>query len=83
LYNDHADLLEDPDFDYVLAGACLLGRDLATISNEDMREILADIMREIIEGDGDQLFVYRSAESGASIDKAASYLRAIYQELST
>ena len=46
LYSDHADLLTE-DFDYVLAGAELLGRDIATSSvSSATRRLLIEILQQ-------------------------------------
>jgi predicted nucleotidyltransferase len=44
LYEEHADLLGD-DFDYELAGARLLGRDIATITSPETRTQLLEILQ--------------------------------------
>jgi len=43
LYSDHADLLTE-DFDYVLAGAELLGRDITNMVSPSTRQLIADIL---------------------------------------
>jgi len=43
IYEEHADMLDD-DFDYEMAGARLLGRDIAEIINEEISEPLMNII---------------------------------------
>jgi predicted nucleotidyltransferase len=43
LYVDHIDLLDD-EFDYILTGVRLLGRDIGSIVEEDIREELLRIL---------------------------------------
>ena len=46
LYSEMLDLLEDKNFDYVDAGARLLGRDLSKILNHQTEEILSSIFED-------------------------------------
>ncbi len=43
LFNEEADLLGD-DFDYIRAGARLLGRDIASVSNPDTLQVIFEII---------------------------------------
>lgn len=45
LYSDHADLLTE-DFDYVLAGAELLGRDIASSVSSATKRLMIEILRQ-------------------------------------
>jgi len=45
LYSDHADLLTE-DFDYVLAGAELLGRDIASSVSSVTRKLMIEILQQ-------------------------------------
>jgi len=45
LYSDHADLLTE-DFDYVLAGAELLGRDIASSASSPTKRLIIEILRQ-------------------------------------
>jgi predicted nucleotidyltransferase len=45
LYNDHPDLLTE-DFDYVLAGAELLGRDIASSVSSPTKRLIIEILRQ-------------------------------------
>jgi len=45
LYSDHPDLLTD-DFDYVLAGAELLGRDIASSVSSPTKRLIIEILRQ-------------------------------------
>jgi len=44
IYNEHSDLLEMEDFDYVIAGARLLGRDIATILSSALKDKVLEII---------------------------------------
>jgi predicted nucleotidyltransferase len=44
LYDNHADLLESEDFDYELAGARILGRDLASWLDDSLRKNVEEIL---------------------------------------
>lgn len=44
LFNEEADLVEKEDFDYVLAGARLLGRDIAAILNRNTAKTVIEIL---------------------------------------
>jgi predicted nucleotidyltransferase len=44
LYEDAGDLLEKEDFDYILAGARLLGRDMAAIMSSKTKEVVVGIL---------------------------------------
>ena len=50
LYSDHADLLTE-DFDYVLAGAELLGRDIASSVSSPTKRLIIEILRQETEVD--------------------------------
>lgn len=43
-FNEHSDLVDSEDFDYVNAGARLLGRDIATILSADLKERVLEIL---------------------------------------
>lgn len=43
IFNEHPDLLELEDFDYVIAGARLLGRDIATILSSGLKDKVLEI----------------------------------------
>jgi len=45
LYKDHPDLLTE-DFDYVLAGAELLGRDIASSASSPTKRLIIEILRQ-------------------------------------
>ena len=44
LYNDHGDLLDVDDFDYIRSGAQLLGRDMAKMMLPETREVVVQIL---------------------------------------
>jgi len=44
IFNEHSDLLDSEDFDYVNAGARLLGRDIATILSSDLKDRVLEVL---------------------------------------
>jgi predicted nucleotidyltransferase len=44
IFNEHPDLLELEDFDYVIAGARLLGRDIETILSSDLKDKVLEVL---------------------------------------
>lgn len=46
LYDENADLLEDENFDYRTCGARLLGRDIASLLNDETQDIVIKILSE-------------------------------------
>ena len=44
IYNDHGDLLDVDDFDYIRSGAQLLGRDMAKMMLPETREVVVQIL---------------------------------------
>ena len=46
IFNEHTDLVEVDEFDYQIAGARLLGRDLAQICDRKTRQLLVQILEE-------------------------------------
>lgn len=52
LYVDAGHLLDAPDFDYELAGAWLLGHDIARILPPDARTVIAHILKEQVDPHG-------------------------------
>lgn len=66
LFNEEADLAEEEDFDYLRAGARLLGRDIAAISN--MRTI--GTVLEILEKETGERDRYRLVEDMRDISSA-------------
>lgn len=81
LFEEHQDLVNDPDFDYDRAGAHMLGRDLAQICDPDTRERILAILESELTSDGELPLVVQSAGSSPEIDKTAEFWEAIRQEL--
>ncbi len=46
IFNEHKDLMEIEDFDFELAGARMLGRDMANIMNRQTKTIILDILTQ-------------------------------------
>jgi predicted nucleotidyltransferase len=44
IFNEHSDLLDSEDFDYVNAGARLLGRDIATILSAELKDSVLEVL---------------------------------------
>ena len=44
IFNEHSDLLDSEDFDYVNAGARLLGRDIATVLSSDLKDRVLEVL---------------------------------------
>ena len=78
--DEHPDLI-DEDFDYVRAGARLLGRDLAKMVEADLCRILIEILDEILDTDAGYQFVYRFAGPVGDEEESASVIAAIRREL--
>jgi len=55
LYDKEKDLLEMDNFDYILSGARLLGRDLAMISNKATIKVVLDIINRETDGQNSKL----------------------------
>ena len=81
IYEEHIDLLDNENFDYEIAGAHLLGRDLGQICQNEIRlKILAILDREL-EGEGDLPLVVQSAGSSPQTVKTLEFWEAIRYEL--
>jgi predicted nucleotidyltransferase len=81
LFEEHSDLLEKEDFDYDVAGAHILGRDLAKLcKGRVQREVLAILDREL-DSNSDLPLVVQSAESSPQIDRTIEFWEAIRDEL--
>lgn len=44
IFNEHSDLLDSEDFDYVKTGARLLGRDIATVLSSDLKDRVLEVL---------------------------------------
>ena len=81
LFHEHPDLVQD-DFDYQIAGAQLLGRDLVQACDKKTRELLIQILEPELDKSGNLPLVVQSAESSPEINKTYEFWSAIYSELS-
>jgi predicted nucleotidyltransferase len=81
LFEEHADLLDVDDFDFELAGAHLLGRDLAKICSGETRTLVLDILRRELNVEGDLPLVVHSAAGSSQIDATLGFWNAIREEL--
>jgi len=52
LYQEAGDLLDEPNFDYEVAGSVLLGRDLAGMLSDSERRVIGGILQPEIDPDG-------------------------------
>jgi len=80
IYNKHADLVEVDEFDYQIAGARLLGRDLAQICDRKTRQLLVQILGPELDKTGDLPLVVQSAGSSPEINRTYEFWAAIYNE---
>ncbi len=80
LFNEHADLVYADEFDYQVAGARLLGRDLAQTCDRKTRELLVQILRPELDKSGDLPLVVQSAGSSPEINRTYEFWSAIYDE---
>jgi len=80
IYNKHTDLVEVEEFDYQIAGARLLGRDLAQICDRKTRQLLVQILEPELDKTGDLPLVVQSAGSSPEISRTYEFWTAIYNE---
>ena len=81
IYKEHVDLLDNENFDYEIAGAHLLGRDLGQLCQNEIRlKILAILDREL-DGEDDLPLVVQSAASSPQTLKTLQFWEAIRHEL--
>ena len=81
LWDEHDDLLQDENFDYEVAGAHILGRDLAHICQKSTRDKILEILDRELDIDGDLPLVIQSAASSPQIDRTIDFWEAIRVEL--
>ena len=81
LWDEHDDLLQDEKFDYEVAGAHILGRDLAHICQKITRDKILEILDRELDTDGDLPLVVHSAASSPQIDRTIDFWEAIRAEL--
>lgn len=80
IYNKHTDLVEVDEFDYQIAGARLLGRDLAQICDRKTRQLLVQILGPELDKTGDLPLVVQSARSSPEVNRTYEFWSAIYAE---
>jgi predicted nucleotidyltransferase len=80
IYNKHTDLVEVDEFDYQIAGARLLGRDLAQICDRKTRQLLVQILGPELDKTGDLPLVVQSARSSPEVNRTYEFWSAIYDE---
>jgi predicted nucleotidyltransferase len=81
LINEHEDLVQVDEFDYQVAGARLLGRDLAQTCDRETRELLVQILVPELDRSGDLPLIVQSAGSSPEINRTYEFWSAIYDEL--
>ena len=81
LAEEHDDLLKVEDFDFEIAGAHLLGRDLLKICHPKTRKLLLQILDRELDPNGDLPLVVNSAESSPKIERTFEFWSAIREEL--
>ena len=80
IFNEHTDLVEVDEFDYQIAGARLLGRDLAQICDRKTRQLLVQILGPELDKTGDLPLVVQSARSSPEVNRTYEFWSAIYAE---
>lgn len=80
---EHVDLLDDPEFDYEQASACILGRDMAGIMSGESRSIIERLLVEET-NEAEQLRLATEMKSGGAhfreeTDRALIMLRQLWQ----
>lgn len=80
IFNEHTDLVEVDEFDYQIAGARLLGRDLAQICDRKTRQLLVQILGPELDKTGDLPLVVQSARSSPEVNRTYEFWSAIYDE---
>jgi predicted nucleotidyltransferase len=74
MVQDHADILDDPGFDYAVAGARLLGRDVAEeLEGRAIERLLAILLPEA-DSDGHMLL---ASQTGNDLERARELLQAM------
>jgi predicted nucleotidyltransferase len=85
LFEEHPDLVEDENYDYVRAGAKLLGRDIAKIANPDTLGRIREILAKEIAEEGQYLLIQNMIPlgtlSGDEGEKRFDELLALLREL--
>lgn len=81
LWDEHDDLLARDDFDYEVAGAHVLGRDLARICQARTRELILEILDRELDSNGDLPLVVHSAKESSEFDRTFEFWQAIRAEL--
>jgi predicted nucleotidyltransferase len=85
LIDEHIDLIEDENFDYVRAGARLLGRDMAKIASPDTLGRIREILAKEIAEEGRHLLIQNMTPagtlSGDEGEKRFDELSALLREL--
>jgi predicted nucleotidyltransferase len=81
LWDEHADLVGSENFDLEVAGAHMLGRDLAHICQKGTRDKILEILDRELDTEGDLPLVIQSAASSPQIDRTIDFWEAIRNEL--
>lgn len=81
LWTEHDDLLDSDSFDYQVAGAHMLGRDLAQMCQENTRNRILEILDQELNGNGDLPLVIQSAGHSPEINRTLEFWEAIRAEL--
>lgn len=80
LFTEHADLLDQQDFDLEVAYAQMLGRDLATLlrmpSRDELREVLG---RQVHLADESRLAADMALQAGISADKSRKLIEGVHR----
>lgn len=78
LFSEHPDIVNVPDFDYEVAGARLLGRDMAQQASPEALAAIRDVLGRELE---DSALAAAATRESGDIESMVSYLSAIQGEL--
>jgi predicted nucleotidyltransferase len=78
LFSEHRDLVNGPDFDYEIAGARLLGRDMAQQAGPEALAVIRDVLGRDLR---DSALAAAATRESGDTESMVSYLSAIREEL--
>jgi predicted nucleotidyltransferase len=78
LFSEHPDLVNVPDFDYEVAGARLLGRDIIQQTSPDALAVIREVLVRDLQ---DRALVAAATRESGDTEAMVSYLSAIREEL--
>jgi len=81
ILNEESDLLEEDDYDYILAGARVLGRDMAVILDPSTKKIVLDILSEEIDAKDRSRLIGDIIKSGILMSENFTYIHTLLNDL--